>query len=261
MALRARGKQIINSIASVSTAKLPLYKKLWENPNPTSAFAAQTITLLSDDYDFLMVVYETSLNGTTDVNISTKGNSIQLSSSGATAPIYRIMDYVSVTSYSVGASYYGGTESDIYNVPLVIYGFKKDVDISSVIASVSTEASKCMMSDGVTNVEDKFTLQTSQATAESGYSLVVNKLHKRAGMCEAMLTLSNFTDAGGSWVKFATVPIKPIDNDCTSTAFNGNNGGFLGEARIDTSGNVYVLPQSSVSGIYVTMRFVYFTND
>ena len=108
------------------------------------------------------------------------------------------------------------------------------------------------------NVED---LQTYTATAESGYNLAVNKLRKKDGLCECLLTLSNFTNAGGSWVKFATVPIKPIGQDCIGTAFNGNTADFLGEARIDPSGNVYVLPNSSVSGIYVTMCFTYFTND
>lgn len=34
---------------------------LWTNPSPTSSFASQTITLSSDDYDFLLFVYRTDL--------------------------------------------------------------------------------------------------------------------------------------------------------------------------------------------------------
>lgn len=108
------------------------------------------------------------------------------------------------------------------------------------------------------NVED---LQTYTATPEVGYTFAVNHMRKRGGVCEAHLTLSHFTNAGGSWVHIATVPIKPIVDDCVGVAFNGNNAGFLGEARIDTSGKVYILPQNSVSDIYAVMRFMFLTNE
>ena len=160
MAFRARGKEIINSIASVSTAKLPLYKKLWENPNPTSAFAAQTITLLSDDYDFLLWVGMYMINYPREIGavISKKGDGAHFSYIAANNFRARSIERLSDTSFSIGAattSVGGATASENNNmcIPLAVYGFKKEVDIQSVIASVSTDANKCMMSDGVTSVE------------------------------------------------------------------------------------------------------------
>ena len=50
-----------------------VYTKLWENPNPTSAFVAQTITLASDDYDFLFFDYAYVANGKRFTSITSKG--------------------------------------------------------------------------------------------------------------------------------------------------------------------------------------------
>lgn len=165
MAFRARGKEIINSIASVSTGKLPLYKKLWENPAPTSAFTAQTITLLSDDYDFLLCVYRRySTVDPESVAISEKGIDFEIEANYATNNGVRVhIRSASIQNSGLTISWgdalvaTGTTASSTNNngcIPVAIYGFKKEVDIQSVIASVSTEANKCIMSDGVTNVED-----------------------------------------------------------------------------------------------------------
>ena len=44
------GISIENGVISASNIKV-----LWENPNPSSAFSPQTVTLNSNDYDFLMI--------------------------------------------------------------------------------------------------------------------------------------------------------------------------------------------------------------
>lgn len=182
MAFRARGKEIINSIASVSTGKLPLYKKMWENPNPTSAFAAQPITLLSNDYDFLLCIYRRySTANPESVVISEKGTDFDIEANYATSGGARvhtrsasIQNSGLTVSWSDSLVATGTTASSTNNngcVPVAIYGFKKDVDIQSVIASVSTEASRCIMSDGVTNVEDAIESSASKtdiATVERG---------------------------------------------------------------------------------------------
>lgn len=148
-----------------------VFTKLWENPNPTSAFAAQTITLASDDYDFLMFEYKIS---TTDqrcmATIVKKGESVRMntvapSSDYPVVLLSRDVNYVSSVSYSVStASATIGNAyqtNDIFLLPIVIYGFKKNIefDLTALVANVSTDASKCVYDNTnseleATNVQD-----------------------------------------------------------------------------------------------------------
>lgn len=138
-----------------------IFTKLWENPNPTSAFAAQTINLSSDDYDFLLWVMKYTGGDTyTYSEIASKGSEVLLRTTGTTAQSYtltyqRVVSRVSDTEYSIGQNYGqagNGNRSvdNTFNYPLAVYGFKKTVsfDFSALVANVSTEASKCMLNDG-----------------------------------------------------------------------------------------------------------------
>lgn len=154
-----------------------LMTKLWENPDPSQLFAAQDITLSSSDYDFLLTLYITTntitatSNGVGHSVIVKKGSSISLDcvlpyGGMPAANYYRPMVRNSNTSYSVGACRIGGisasgsvsfVDSNTSScIPIAIYGIKQTINLkfSAIASDISTAADHCMMSDGVTNVED-----------------------------------------------------------------------------------------------------------
>lgn len=150
---------IATALTTASNTKLHLYSKLWENPSPSSAFSAQTITLASSDYDFLCIFYRSD-----DIYNSTtipKGHSATLNDSFAISSNLvarvRYLNRSSDTAYAVTdctrVSYGSSTTQNDTVIPIAIYGFKKSVDINAIVSSVSTDADKCIMSDGVTSVE------------------------------------------------------------------------------------------------------------
>ena len=142
------------------TISIDLMTKLWENPDPTAEFAAQDITLASDDYDLLLIIvkhsYGTNYNYSAIIN---KGTSGRLISSGGDPVVIRHRDfmYSTNTKYAVSMGYEGNSGTNALMIPLVIYGIKlhHTVEIKAIAPEVSTLASKCMMSDGETSVEDE----------------------------------------------------------------------------------------------------------
>ena len=143
--------------------------KLWENPNPTAAFAAQDITLASDDYDFLLCVFNATNSSSyrNGVAIAPKGQNLFLSLTQARGDSFglgtfnRILGYTSDTSYSAedattAVAGQTATSNNIYSIPIAIYGFKKKITVTvdAISENVSTSASKCMLEDGETSVED-----------------------------------------------------------------------------------------------------------
>jgi hypothetical protein len=148
--------------------EVDLMKKLWENPAPTASFVAQNITLDSADYDFLYIAftaYDGNANAYESVTIPKgKGCILSLATGyrGSENIRTRQITYVSDTSLSVGDGYLGQASATVNNatcVPIVVYGIKQKVSISlsAIISNVSTSASKCMLSDGETSVEDVVT--------------------------------------------------------------------------------------------------------
>lgn len=104
-------------------------------------------------------------------------------------------------------------------------------------------------------------VETAHATPDSGYTLAVEKVNKNLKLCDFTLIFSGVTmSATSSWNKVASVPYKPL-HDVFGNATNGNNAMYFGQYRIDTSGNVYLSPASSVSNIYVSLCGTYITND
>lgn len=190
--------------------EVDLMKKLWENPAPTASFVAQNITLDSADYDFLVVfyMYAISIPNVLSV-IAPKGNNIYLTSatsqtSGAAA-LDRVITYVSDTSLSVDNGYYcigsnARTLNNTSNIPIAIYGIKQKVTISlsAIISNVSTSASKCMLSDGETSVEDKL--------ADTGWLTSDALQYRKIGSCVWIKgTISAST--GGVWSGITTLPV------------------------------------------------------
>lgn len=144
---------------------IEMFTKLWENPSPTSVFAAQNITLASGDYDFLLVVSNlyTSMGERFSV-ISPKGSNIYINyavSGSGSRSANRTLTYVNDTTLTAEDAYtaIGTTQSSVDNarcIPIAIYGIKSTVSlkISAIASNVSTSASKCMMPDGVTPITD-----------------------------------------------------------------------------------------------------------
>ncbi len=106
-------------------------KLLWENPSPTSSFAAQTITLASDDYDYLKFFFGGATNNVVFSQDTLKGCNTELFNSwywsGGTSIAIRKCTYVSDTEYSIAGSTYfqNGTYTDNANCVIkAIYGGK-----------------------------------------------------------------------------------------------------------------------------------------
>lgn len=125
---------VVNAINS------KVLKKLWENEDPTNNFAAQTITLSSDDYNYLIIFwlnYKTTNRLDTTFTLKNYGAYLNLASDySPSGGIYYVASYVreftrdSDTSYSFGDCYvrYGNSTnrptSNANIIPVVIYGGK-----------------------------------------------------------------------------------------------------------------------------------------
>jgi hypothetical protein len=248
--------------------------KLWENPNPTADFAAQTVTLASDDYDFLLFDYAYLANGKRFTSIASKGCdgiinvAIQASDIVFGDPM-RTITYNTATSISISDCSYqaiqnGGAVSTATNnsnlIPIAIYGFKKTItiDTSALIANVSTDASKCILSDGVTSVEDALnntvTLTPLSPNTITNYSAGQNG-RLVVGTCRMALTASANTET-----KVGTIDKKPT-NDIHCLAYNTGNFAVGRVTIYSSSGNVNVQFTSALSASNVSFTFAYTTND
>lgn len=114
------------------------YKVLWENPNPTSSFASQNITLNSSDYNYISIEYclfggsgYRQAMATGKMAYSTNGYKLDFTDFHGTRGIVgytRTITPLSKTSYSVSdatAFWSVGTEtSNNHALPLKIIGYK-----------------------------------------------------------------------------------------------------------------------------------------
>lgn len=155
--LLAYGEDIIGFPGGEATAKVKLMKLLWENPDPSAEFAAQTITLSSDDYDILMCVtiMSTSSQTYTQASFASKdknGMTLDLAAASNGDLWTRFIARTSDTVLSVGGcSKWNNGSSSISNdllIPYQIYGIKLEQEIPVVAENVSTLAANCLLSDG-----------------------------------------------------------------------------------------------------------------
>ena len=95
----------------------------WENPNPTSTFASQTITLDTSDYDYRIVVFYPSTSGVYESsNFSEKGRGGILHYNwGSTAMAVRLYTETDATHLSFEGGYAGGSANDAACVPYKIF--------------------------------------------------------------------------------------------------------------------------------------------
>ena len=101
---------------------------LWENSNPTEAFAAQDITLSSSNYDVVEVFYINTNNSTDDIRQNSvramKGSSLRLFSVGGHND-RRDLVYSSDTVYKAGGgTIINGSANNRLCVPVKIIGYK-----------------------------------------------------------------------------------------------------------------------------------------
>lgn len=183
---KENGRWDVTDVPGVEgTISFDLMTKLWENPNPSAAFAAQNVTLASDDYDLLLYLYEVSTTALdyvmSQLAIKSKNGTMLDFASGGTGGTQnwrRFAQRVSdtVVSFENCNVYIGTSSSGVFNerlIPYQIYGIKlqQTVEINAIAPDVSTLASKCMLSDGVTSVEDRLDANTlSSMTIIDGYT-------------------------------------------------------------------------------------------
>lgn len=131
---------MLNGLASQTEINNLKGQILWTNPNPTSDFSAQAITLSSNDYDVLEFVFELGTTGTsstmTKILKGTNGNVDQIvnlnsGASQSTGVRHRAIRYSSDTSYIFDDCLVreGGTASipsvaNNYLIPIYVIGYK-----------------------------------------------------------------------------------------------------------------------------------------
>ena len=126
-------------VGAINEKKL---NKLWENPEPSNVFNAQTITLANDNYDYLVIFYKlnrglSSLMSTMSIKgygftLNGGGNSHVSGSSNYVGSTYlRDCQRISDTQYKVPLAYVyvgnsttQGSDPSTYLIPVFIYGGK-----------------------------------------------------------------------------------------------------------------------------------------
>lgn len=150
-------------------------KVLYQNNNYTSSFPSGNITLNTNDYDAIWIDYLWSINNYRryPITLIPKGQNGVIIASGITSAgiglLYREVTRISDTSYNIGDCLWKDMSAAVqtlneYLIPYRIYGikFKPTVKIKAIAHDVSTSASKCMMSDEQTSVEDALNYSTTE---------------------------------------------------------------------------------------------------
>ena len=143
----ASGAQTVNTFSestenaySCYYANQKILKKLWENTNTTTSFSPQTITLSSEDYDYLVWIYRfntTSNNNLQKSQLVLKGAGVIMDvawdygvgGSYTVADYHRKVQYTNNTTYSIEDCNikYNNTQDaqdNNYIIPVAVYGAK-----------------------------------------------------------------------------------------------------------------------------------------
>ena len=163
--------------------------KLWENPSPTSAFAAQNITLSSSDYDFLLVLSRFDTGGNTVANsvVVEKTNSAFVISYNyqGTSSYSRTCSITSGTTIACGDGYAAGQITNSACIPIVIYGFKKQIPMSSASTRDSITYEDVTVTFASVNAQSN-TSATASAYTNTGTPFsycVINTTNAWLGVC------------------------------------------------------------------------------
>lgn len=256
--------KITNAPYVDGTIDADLLTKLWENPNPNASFAAQDINFSSSDYDFLLVDWGDTQYHHFSTIVPRTGNMI-LSYTVTTSS-----QHITVNSrelqYSNGSKYVAfdgysqnsdGTKviGNILCIPKAIYGIKKTVKvkIAAIAGDVSTSADKCMLSDGVTSVQDAHDgIEVASVTADGvkTYSALLDELY---ALLPDLSTLTHSVLRFNSGSIF-DLPVNYIAAGSSGNIRfgaprnNGSNGVILYTVRLLSSGSNYNKVEFSLSG-------------
>lgn len=117
---------LVSAINELNSKKL---KKLWENSNTTSTFSPQTITLLSDNYDYLIWFYYDDTGNNYSMSrqhLKGSGTVFNHAFAGSVTNISRTIVRVSDTNYNINecmsVTTSGSTTTDNRLIPAVVYG-------------------------------------------------------------------------------------------------------------------------------------------
>ena len=119
---------LVSAINELNSKKL---KKLWENSNTTSTFSPQTITLLSDNYDYLIWFYFDDVGNNYSMSrecLKGSGTVFNHSFSGSLTNVSRTIDYQNDTEFIIqecrSITTTGVTITNNRLIPFVVYGGK-----------------------------------------------------------------------------------------------------------------------------------------
>ncbi len=137
------------------TISIDLMTKLWENPSPTANFAAQNVTLSSDDYDLLLVsaIYAVGSHSV-PAAIGTEGYINLATYTGGVQEVLRAFESNgNIVTFS--RALVNGAENNAYCIPITIYGIKlhHTVEIKTIAPTVSTLAENCVFDPTGTDLE------------------------------------------------------------------------------------------------------------
>lgn len=107
-----------------------IVQQLWENPSPTSAFAAQDITVELSGFDFYAV--QVRLSTTQDVRYGMKFFPVDESTNQLDCPQHTVNRTAgrncsysfSTKKLSFAGAYYNGSANNAIAIPLFIWGIK-----------------------------------------------------------------------------------------------------------------------------------------
>lgn len=244
--------RVTNAPLADGNIEVDLMKKLWENPNPTSSFTAQTVTLASDDYDFIDVYAKVYSNNERYIWVRIQKNTsgyIEMGEpSNNGSDVRARLATLNGTNLTFDSARWArnGVASAVNDstlIPTVVYGIKQKftISLSAIISNVSTSAENCMMPDGETSVADKL--------ADTGWLTSDSLQYRKIGSCVWIKgTISSSTS--GAWSRITTLPsgFKPsadiqlnlFSNNSNYANIAINTGGYV-EARTNVGSIPYIV--------------------
>ena len=166
---RETGKYLVSGVPNADgNVAIEGMVKLWENPDPSVAFASQAITIQNDeDYDLLfwMANYtkDSSVYIAYQLSKPQTGFIIGFPVGGGAGCInrYRGVIYQGSHQYQISTAYdakgaTAETQSSELTIPVAVYGIKLNhtLTIDAIARDVSTSADKCMDSNNI-SVEER----------------------------------------------------------------------------------------------------------
>ena len=247
--MRVDNGNVIYSGGSDGTVSFDLMTKLWENPDPTQAMAADTEININDtDYDLLAYVcfFSSSNNRVVPLLLTPKNKSAYVCYADSNNSKQRRFDH-SDGKVTIKAGYVGSTVDNNMIILYQIYGIKtkQTTKMDVLVTDISTSASKCMMSDGETSVEDAIeevdnkTKRNSVTITKntSGWTANTTWVERCGKVIVIHVFLKGTPSSNKNIVTGLPIPYANIQ-DYTSNA---------GIIVLDTSGNLYVQSPATTS--------------